>query len=699
VLVLMLVPALWGVVQLTVLGSLSRSIRLSTGLLGVATGLYGCGLLAVVLELGSTSLYAAISGRSKSDAIEVASYTVDPVIEEVVKVLPLVLGWLLARRFARGLGLVDHLIIGAACGSGFGLLESVMRYGTVRMLTMSAGDSGYIVAASLGGSVTVPGIGESLGSWLPAPTVNAGLLGDPTPGVGHLVWTALAAVGIGWLCTHRGPTRLLGLVPLAYVCYDHCRYNWQVASGDDGSSLLDWLHDHLGLVVFLALVAATVGDRVRLARARAAHPELLLAGESTVGILSPPLFALGGAAVPWTAAIANRFARTRRSVLYATTVAAGDPSPLAGEVVRIRDQIASVRDRAAWGRATARLHPWTSLRAGLHGRRLALLLVWLALCAASVVYYVIGGFPSTRGIQQALGGVVGTVLFTALAVVVVAWLVWRLVRAVPALRRTLRGGGGEVAVRAVLRLWTAAGAAVAGAILVVHALGGMSGDTPLHSNFHVLEALSRLLLIAGLALVLAGFFMFPPLGLLVTADGMIVAGTLTVTEGLIATTAGGLTLAGLGVVLNEVAGDGSGGEGDGSGGDGASARQQRLDELSRDPAHGGKITPGSREEAEAALGLEERGQLSGPVTRSADPSADFVDGAGRPWDVKAFRSSVPGRRGAFDLTKTVTKIRQELRLGENVILDTRNLTSAHTSALKQAVQQLAESGGKVLFWP
>ncbi len=693
----MLVPAIWGVLQLAVLGSLSRSVRVSTGLLGIAAGLYGCGLLAVLLELGWTSLYAGLSGSSRSDVVQVASYTVDPVIEEVVKVLPLLLAWLLARRLARGLGLVDHLILGGAFGAGFGLLESVMRWGSVRTMAMSIPDSGYIVSASLGGSVTVPSIGESLGSWLPTPTLNAGLLGDPMPATSHLVWSALAGVGIGWLCTHRGPSRFAGLLPLVYVCFDHAWYNYLVTAGgvDDGStSPLDWLHNHLGLAAFLALVAATVLDRIRLARLRTAHPEALLPGEMPGGVFSRPLFALAGAALPWTGAVASRFARARRSALYAWAATPGRPPALAEEVVRVRNQIAMVHGPAAWRRAVARMRGRPTLRAMLRGKRLALLLVWVALCAASFIYYVIGGFPSTRGIQRALGGAVGTVIFTALAAVAVVWLFWRLARSVPALHGTLRRGGGEGAVRSVLRLWTSAGAAVAGAIFVVLALRGTPGLTAVHSNYHVLDALSSLLMIAGLALIIGGFFLFPPLGLVVTAEGLVVAGALTVSTELIATTAGGLVLGGLSIMLNEAAGDSSSGDGAGSG-----SRQQRLDELAKDPAHGGKITPGTREEAEAALGLEEQGALRGPVRRSTNPGEDFVDGAGQSWDVKAFRSQVPGRRGAFNLADAVTKIRQELRLGENVILDTRNMTSGDAGVLKQAIEELAEAGGRVLFWP
>jgi hypothetical protein len=51
--------------------------------------------------------------------------------------------------------------------------------------------------------------------------------------------------------------------------------------------------------------------------------------------------------------------------------------------------------------------------------------------------------------------------------------------------------------------------------------------------------------------------------------------------------------------------------------------QRRVDELAKDPAHGGKITDKSRREAEVALGMEHNGQLAGPVTRALRCRKDF----------------------------------------------------------------------------
>ncbi|MBT9316645.1 DUF4157 domain-containing protein [Leptothoe spongobia TAU-MAC 1115] len=155
---------------------------------------------------------------------------------------------------------------------------------------------------------------------------------------------------------------------------------------------------------------------------------------------------------------------------------------------------------------------------------------------------------------------------------------------------------------------------------------------------------------------------------------------------------------------------------------GAQAREERLEELARDPDHNGNITPGSRREAEVALGLEEAGRLEGPVRRPQHgESGDFVDATGQEWDVKAPRSrerliehiqeqarqrgrpepNIPAdrpMRGEFTVEGELEVIRGELRTGEKVIIDTQNLTPQDTAALQQAVQD-AGLNGDVIFYP
>ncbi|HSN75397.1 MAG TPA: hypothetical protein VL334_09985, partial [Anaerolineae bacterium] len=154
------------------------------------------------------------------------------------------------------------------------------------------------------------------------------------------------------------------------------------------------------------------------------------------------------------------------------------------------------------------------------------------------------------------------------------------------------------------------------------------------------------------------------------------------------------------------------------------ARVRRLNELARDPDHGNAVSDSSRAEAEVALGLEERGELPGPVRRPVrgdGHSGDFVDGQGGDWDVKAPRSRQnlideirsraraanrpepridPARpiRGEFDIARTMTEIRGELAAGEGVIIDTRGLNPTDLANLRAAIQQEG-LGSRVKFYP
>ncbi|MET7760859.1 PrsW family glutamic-type intramembrane protease [Streptomyces sp. NPDC005393] len=125
---LMVAATVYGVAQLLILASPTRSVRISTALLTIAVGVYGCGLAAALLELAYTRSVAEVTGDSLTKVVETASYTVDPVIEELIKVMPLVLiGWNIKIR--RQWGLTDHVVLGAGLGAGFGLLEALARFG------------------------------------------------------------------------------------------------------------------------------------------------------------------------------------------------------------------------------------------------------------------------------------------------------------------------------------------------------------------------------------------------------------------------------------------------------------------------------------------------------------------------------------------------------------------------------------------
>ena len=121
--------AFWGVLQLAVLGWGTRSVRVGTSVLVMGVGFYACG---VGRGRRRARLHPPVRRRSRAAAWRTPSapraYTVDPFVEEVVKVLPLVLAGLHLRT-RRQWGLTDHLLLGAAVGAGFGLLEALMRFG------------------------------------------------------------------------------------------------------------------------------------------------------------------------------------------------------------------------------------------------------------------------------------------------------------------------------------------------------------------------------------------------------------------------------------------------------------------------------------------------------------------------------------------------------------------------------------------
>ena len=126
--------------------------------------------------------------------------------------------------------------------------------------------------------------------------------------------------------------------------------------------------------------------------------------------------------------------------------------------------------------------------------------------------------------------------------------------------------------------------------------------------------------------------------------------------------------------------------------------EQAYEHLAKDPAHNGKITPGSLQERHVALELEQRGEIPSPVQRDPSGAADFLDGAGTKWDVKGFNSNFPPRKGGFSLARDAGKVDKSLALGENVMLDTTKMNPADIAALK-AEGAARNWGDQVKWWP
>jgi hypothetical protein len=140
---------------------------------------------------------------------------------------------------------------------------------------------------------------------------------------------------------------------------------------------------------------------------------------------------------------------------------------------------------------------------------------------------------------------------------------------------------------------------------------------------------------------------------------------------------------------------------------------RRQEELAKDPATGGKVRPKNRREADVALDLERRGELPGPIRRAQPDSmgvdqGDFVDSAGVYWDVKGpcdiFPSGPregqpmpPHMPGYYDGATMERAIQKELDKGQNVILDTKYLTSTSAVDLRRRVGSHPAWQGRVRF--
>jgi RsiW-degrading membrane proteinase PrsW (M82 family) len=213
------------------------------------------------------------------------------------------------------------------------------------------------------------------------------------------------------------------------------------------------------------------------------------------------------------------------------------------------------------------------------------------------------------------------------------------------------------------------------------------------------------LVVLGAGLLLAPEIVIPAL---VTEGGAIIPG-LVIDGGAVALPSlvagtGLLAMAGAGAAGSGSGPSGSGSEGGGSGSEppesGPSPEvQARLDELARDPAHNGKITAGSMEEARIGYDLEQSGRLEQGIYRDPSGRAEFIEPqSGQPWDVKSFNSNFPVRKGGFEIVRATSAVAKELTAGENVIVNTTNMSSQAVADLQAVV---AENGwvGRVIFWP
>jgi UPF0716 family protein affecting phage T7 exclusion len=378
----------------------------------------------------------------------------------------------------------------------------------------------------------------------------------------------------------------LGPLLVALVGADHAAYNYDLRHPGDGGLAAHLVAPFvaaqplLWLWPLLALAAAIVVDVRWLRRARSLAPDLRLRRERDTTRPGAGLAGYAALGLPWTPLVIARFVGLRRSALYGLKqagAATGDRAGLApaveallAEAVGARDQFDVADSAAAWrGLVRPRMPMPPATEGGGRGlRRWWPVALWLVLLTPTLLYYVVGSTPSAAGVQRVLQTrwpfLLLLVVPAVAGLVLLAWQMVQLVRALPAAARTPCG---ETATRIQLRLGTALGSAGLAGVCLASWLRGTQPAASLMSSYHVLDALSSLLLVAGVALMIAAFVFFPPsIGLVATTAGVLVP-TIAV-SGAFATSAG---LGAMSVLLSQAAAGAGNGSSTGDGSDGGEA--------------------------------------------------------------------------------------------------------------------------------
>ncbi|MER7725584.1 PrsW family glutamic-type intramembrane protease [Streptomyces sp. NPDC096323] len=178
---------------------------------------------------------AASRHESVSAVLDTVSWTTAPVAEELIKIAPLLLaGWALRGRMRWGLA--DFAVLGGALGAGFSLLEELLMYAGSGAKAVPRESGGWQIPASLMSQVYVPGPGEVLGHWFPAPTglaVTGGLV-VRMPYDMHVFASVLAGAGVGLLLCGAGRlVRACGVLPVTGAIAVHWVHNYAAVFPDN----------------------------------------------------------------------------------------------------------------------------------------------------------------------------------------------------------------------------------------------------------------------------------------------------------------------------------------------------------------------------------------------------------------------------------------------------------------------------------
>lgn len=485
----MAAASVWGVLQLLLLTWPVRTVRWPTVFLAFGVGAYGCGVASTLVELVTARQLAASRHESVSAVLDTVSWTTAPLAEELIKIAPLLLaGWALRGRVQWGIA--DFAVLGGALGAGFSLLEELLMYAGSGAKAVPLPSGGWQIPATLTSQVYVPGPGDVLGHWFPAPTgvAETGGLVVRMPYDMHVFASVLAGVGVGLLLCGAGwLVRFCAVLPVAGAVTVHWVHNYAAVFPDHETAgeWRDRLTGSWGLWIILGCLALAWVWGVRAVRrgaGRVSGVRLEAERPDPGGVQALLAFAL--LKPPVTLLIALGYARQRRALLYA----AAHPRTRPEKLERLRTVVAErtrrldlVNDEAAWrGRSLSRLRrDARRQRPGLPAHEKVLLCLTLLLAVPSTLYLAVGSLPSAHGVQTYFTDGTGLRLLIGCALAGMVLTAWRLGAAAYGYRAAARRPLAEDAALVQLRIAVCAGALVTGGLLLYRWEAVASGAEPL----------------------------------------------------------------------------------------------------------------------------------------------------------------------------------------------------------------------------
>jgi hypothetical protein len=287
-----------------------------------------------------------------------------------------------------------------------------------------------------------------------------------------LIWSALAGLAVGlWLRLDGNKRWYAAAALLAYASGAHAASNADVTFGRAllVTAPFRAVSDLQPLMPIAALAIAWWIDRRRLGDIL---PEHLLDAERTASPRELGTWRAGMARLPDSIFWVDRFVRLRRAYNTERLLGGSEAASLRSTLSELRSHCDNQPQRPGSWRAAAMAWKDNASRV----LREPLTIVWIVLTLPSWLWFVVGGWPATAGVQRLLSAGAGWRLVVGLTVAALAWLAWRLLSALPSWRRLQSVPIGEPAAALVLGVTGATGALGFGAFGLLHvSASSMSG--------------------------------------------------------------------------------------------------------------------------------------------------------------------------------------------------------------------------------